>query len=159
MLCEKILGKIKDQQFEGLKVDYVDIEWHEAFKKLHRKVSSLGKEVGIRLENDILKRGLEQDDVLGVEDDTVVAVNIPACEVIVIKVDNQHPHMREKVCYEIGNKHATMFWGDQEGEFITPYNEPTLVLMQKLHGVTAFKETRKLDFSKSIGSSINNHTH
>ncbi len=31
MLCEKILGTLSDQTFAGLRVDYVDIEWHEAF--------------------------------------------------------------------------------------------------------------------------------
>ena len=35
MLCEQILGTLSDEQFKNLKVDYVDIEWHEAFKKLH----------------------------------------------------------------------------------------------------------------------------
>ena len=37
MLCEQILGTLSDEQFKNLKVDYVDIEWHEAFKKLHKK--------------------------------------------------------------------------------------------------------------------------
>lgn len=49
------------------------------FKKLHKKVSVEGREVGIRLDNDILTKGLNQDDVLGVDGDTVVAVNIPPC--------------------------------------------------------------------------------
>ena len=37
MICEKILGKLTDEEFSGKKVDYVDIHWDEAFKKLHRK--------------------------------------------------------------------------------------------------------------------------
>lgn len=32
MLCEKILGKLKDFDLTGKTVEYVDIEWHEAFK-------------------------------------------------------------------------------------------------------------------------------
>ena len=39
MICEKILGKLTDGEFSGKKVDYVDIHWDEAFKKLHRKTS------------------------------------------------------------------------------------------------------------------------
>ena len=33
MLCEQILGTLSDEQFKNLKVDYVDIEWHEAAEK------------------------------------------------------------------------------------------------------------------------------
>lgn len=29
MLCEKILGKLKDFDLTGKTVEYVDIEWHE----------------------------------------------------------------------------------------------------------------------------------
>lgn len=67
MLCEKVLGKLSDEKFKDLKVDYVDIDWYDAFKKLHKKVSVEGREVGIRLDNDILTKGLNQDDVLGVD--------------------------------------------------------------------------------------------
>ena len=35
MLCEKILEKLKDIDLTGKTVEYVDIEWHEAFKKIH----------------------------------------------------------------------------------------------------------------------------
>ena len=90
MLCEKVLGKLSDEKFKNLNVDYVDIDWYDAFKKLHKKVSDEGREVGIRLDNDILTKGLNQDDVLGVDGDTVIAVNIPPCDVIVAKVAENH---------------------------------------------------------------------
>lgn len=32
MLCEKVLGKLSDEKFKDLKVDYVDIDWYDAFK-------------------------------------------------------------------------------------------------------------------------------
>ena len=35
MLVEKVIGYINDDKFKNSKIDYVDIEWHEAFKKLH----------------------------------------------------------------------------------------------------------------------------
>ena len=37
MLCEQILGKLPDFDLSGKTVEYVDIEWHEAFKKIHKK--------------------------------------------------------------------------------------------------------------------------
>lgn len=37
MLCEQVLGKLHDFDTTGKTVEYVDIEWHEAFKKIHKK--------------------------------------------------------------------------------------------------------------------------
>jgi len=65
MLCEKIQGTLED--FPDKTVDYVDVEWYEVFKKLHKKLSHHGVEIGIRLDNGVLTHGLWQDDVLGVE--------------------------------------------------------------------------------------------
>ena len=159
MLCEKILGKVQDTAFSGKTVDYVDIQWDEAFKKLHRKTSAGGVEIGIRLDDSILSRGLNQDDVLGVDGNTVFAVNIPPCKAIVIRVDAFHPKMTAKVCYEIGNRHATLFWGEEEGTFVTPYNAPMLLMLAKLHGVEAQVEEVKFDFDRRISASVNSHTH
>ena len=76
MLCEKIIGTLSDEKFSGLRVDYVDIEWHEAFSRLHRKTSAEGEDIGIRMGEDVLSRGLNQDDVLYADEDKVIAVNI-----------------------------------------------------------------------------------
>lgn len=159
MICEKILGKLTDEEFSGKKVDYVDIHWDEAFKKLHRKTSQGGTEIGIRLDDSVLTRGLNQNDVLAVEGDTVYAVNIPPCEVIEVTVDEHHPNMIAKVCYEIGNRHAPLFWGDSERTFITPYNEPMRVMLEKLHGVSTEVKESSLDFDRRISASVHSHTH
>lgn len=159
MICEKILGKRSEPAFAGKEVDYVNIEWHEAFKKLHKKVTHGGREVGIRMDNKILTRGLKQDDVLYMDENLLIAVNIPPDEAIVISVSEDHSGMIAKVCYEIGNKHAALFRGSHEMELITPYNEPVLQLLRKLHGVDARRDMVKFDFDKAISSSVNAHTH
>lgn len=159
MLCEKVIGKLSDDAFKNLTVDYVNIDWYDSFKKLHKKVSSQGRDIGIKLDNDILIKGLNQDDVLGIDGDNVIAVNIPSCDVIVVRVAENHPHIIPKVCYEIGNRHATLFYGNTNFEFITPFNQPMLDMLSKIHGVTAAVENIKLNFDKSISSTINNHTH
>ena len=156
MLVEKVIGNLNDDEFKNSKVDYVDIEWHEAFKKLHKKTSQQGVEVGIKLDNDILTRGLHQGDVLGIKDDTVRAVNIPADDALVVRVDDEH--LIPKVCYEIGNRHATLFRGNDHNEFITIYSEPMKEMLEKI-GAKVSKEKVKFDFSKSISSSINSHHH
>ena len=156
MLVEKVIGNINDEQFKNSNIDYVDIEWHEAFKKLHRKTSQSGIEVGIKLENDILTRGLRQGDVLAINEDNVIAVNIPKDKALVVKVDDTH--LVPKVCYEIGNRHATLFEGSSHNEFITIYSEPMKEMLEKI-GANATVEEIQFDFNKSISSSINAHHH
>jgi len=102
MLCEQIWGKLPDFDLSGKTVEYVDIEWHEAFKKIHKKTTDHGT--------------------------------------------------------EIGNRHASLFWGEDD-TFITIYNEPMLIMLQKIHGVTAVKEVKKLDFDQRISASIHDHHH
>lgn len=156
MIIEEVIGKLSEDRFKGYKVDYVDIEWHEAFKKLHKKNSQNGREIGMKFGNEILTKGLNQDDVLAVDGENIVAVNIPPCEALLITVGDHH--LLPKVCYEIGNKHATLFWGENHHEFITPYNEPMKLMLEKL-GLKVEKKDIKLDFSRSISSSINSHSH
>ena len=156
MLVEKVIGNINVEQFKNSNIDYVDIEWHEAFKKLHRKTSQSGIEVGIKLDNDILTRGLRQGDVLAINEDNVIAVNIPIDKALVVKVDDTH--LVPKVCYEIGNRHATLFEGSSHNEFITIYSEPMKEMLEKI-GANATVEEIQFDFNKSISSSINAHHH
>lgn len=159
MICEKIIGNLHHENYPTQQIEYVDIDWHDAFHKIHKKTTKEGTEVGIRLDNDVLTHGLHEGDVLYVDDEKVIAVHILPCESIIVTVDPHHLEMIAKVCYEIGNRHATLFWGENDHTFITPYNEPTLMMLSKLHGVTATVETISLDFDKAISSSINAHTH
>ena len=138
MLCEQVLGKLHDFDTTGKTIEYVDIEWHEAFKKIHKKTTDKGTEVGIRMDDSILARGLYQDDVIYADDEKLVVVNTPPCEVIRVSLTPGYEKMAAKVCYEIGNRHAPL---------------------QKIHGVQAEKEVLKLDFDRRISASIHNHHH
>lgn len=158
MLCEQILGKLEETDISGRKLEYVDIEWHEAFKKIHRKVTDKGREVGIRMDDSVLTRGLLQGDVIYSDENLVIAVNTPPCEIIQVSLMEGHEKMAAKVCYEIGNRHAPLFWGTED-TFITVYNEPVMVMLSKIHGVTAVKKTEKLDFDRRISASVHNHHH
>ena len=141
MLCEQVLGKLHDFDTTGKTIEYVDIEWHEAFKKIHKKITDKGTEVGIRMDDSILARGLYQDDVIYADDEKLVVVNTPPCEVIRVSLTP-----------------GPLFWGEND-TFITIYNEPMLVMLQKIHGVQAEKEVLKLDFDRRISASIHNHHH
>lgn len=159
MLCEKVLGTLRDEKFQGLRVDYVDIEWHEAFSRLHRRISREGDDVGIRMGNDVLRDGLRQDDVIYADSEKVIAVNIPPCEAIRAAVRQDHPAQIAKLCYEVGNTHTTMFRGEDDFTFYTPYYEPLMEKLNKIHGVSAEKVMMKFDFSKALSSSVNDHHH
>ncbi len=45
ILCEKILGSMADPAFADCQADYVEIEWHEAYKRLHQKMTRSGLEI------------------------------------------------------------------------------------------------------------------
>ena len=159
MLCEKILGRADQTDLSGRQLDYVNIEWFEAFKKIHKKVTDKGEEVGIRLDDTVLSRGLYEGDILYLDKERALVVHTPKCMVIRVKVDENHPYMAAKVCYEIGNRHAPLFYGEEENTFITPYNEPMYLMLEKLHGVTATKEIQRLDFDRRISAAVHNHHH
>ena len=50
MVCEQILGKLSEFDTSEKTIEYVDIEWHEAFKKIHKKTTDHGTELGIRMD-------------------------------------------------------------------------------------------------------------
>lgn len=159
MICEKILGMLDELDVAGKTVEYVEIEWHEAFKKIHKKTTDTGREVGIRMDDSVLTEGLYDGKVIYMDDGLVIAVHTPPCEVIRVTVKPDHRFMAAKVCYEIGNRHAPLFYGEDEYTFITPYNEPMLQMLSGLHGVEAKKEMRKLAFDKRVSASVHNHHH
>ena len=159
MLCEKIEGRLDEIDTSGKTIEYVDIEWHEAFKRIHKKKTDKGREVGIRLDDSVLARGLYEGDVLYQDDERILAVHTPPCEIIKVKIKPDHAFMIAKTCYEIGNRHAPLFYGEDAYSFITPYNEPMLQMLQKLHGVTAEKAVEKLNFDKRISATVHNHHH
>lgn len=159
MICEKIFGKIEDFDPTGKKIEYIDIEWAESTKKVHRKQTESGLEVGLRMDDSVLVRGLYEGDVIYADDQMIIAVHTPACEVIKIHVHRDHAFMVAKVCYEIGNRHAPLFYGHDDFSFVTPYDEPMLVMLKKMHGIDVERAVEKLDFEHRVSASIHHHHH
>ena len=144
-------------------MDYVDFEWHETYSKLHRKTSRGGRDIAIHLDDSVLKTGIKPGDVLGVDaDGTVIAADVEAADVLCAKVGEPLFLRASKIAYEIGNCHAPLFAGKDDGELVTIYTEPMERLLKGLasggYSVEVEKRTEKLDFSKQI-SSIVGHSH
>ena len=87
MICETIEGRLETLDTSGKKVEFVEIPWDEAFKRIHRKFTDAGREVGIRMGDFVLTRGLYEGDVIYQDDTLVIAVHTPPCQVISIAVD------------------------------------------------------------------------
>lgn len=159
MLCERISGNLSSADTMQKTIEYVEIEWHEVFKRIHSKVTNSGRSIGIRMGHEILTRGLHEGDVIHEDEQLVIAVRISPCDVINIEIEPWQNFIAAKVCYEIGNRHAPLFFGKDSQSFITPYNEPMFLMLQKVAGIHIKREIQKLDFSRRVSAAVHNHQH
>lgn len=159
ILCEQVLGTLHDAQFTGCPVDIVELQWDEAFKKMHRKTSRGGREIGIRLGDWVLREGLHEGDVLYQDEQGVVAVAYAPAKVLRVTIAPGHTRSLAKACYEIGNRHAPLFWGKRENELLTPYNAPMQLLLEGIHGVSTEVAEAVLDIDARISAAVHSHTH
>lgn len=172
MLCEKVLGNVSDEAFMAEverrlgrmpEQDPVDFDWHELFKRVHRKVSAGGRDVGVRLGDWVLSRGLAQGDVLGVDESgdatALVVVNLLPTRCLVVEVDPGHVHMLARVGWEVGNTHTPLFWGAGELELLCDYSEPVERLLSGLHGVRVGEGERVLDPARRVSAAAHHHHH
>lgn len=106
--------------------DYLHIEWYEASKRILRRQTEKGLELGIRLGKQ--SAGLEHGRILWQDAETTILLDILSCESIVLKPRN----MTEMgaLCYEIGNRHLPLFL--QNDSLLIPYENPTFDFLQKL---------------------------
>lgn len=123
MMVEKILGNLKHCNLNGRKIDTVWVDWFDTDKKILKKTSDQGVEMGIKISAGL---PLQSGDILYEDENVVIAVDIPECEAIVIVPGD----MREmgQACYAIGNKHAPLFYED--GRLATPYEAPVFAMLE-----------------------------
>ena len=155
MIIEKVLGKLEDAVFSDRIVDMLDIDWYNASKRIDRKTTRGGKDVGIRMDHHTSHTGFTQGDVLYDDGKEVIAVNIIPCACIHVKIGNNSE--LAKLCYEVGNRHAPFYYGDNESEFLTPYEEPMKLMITEL-GLTPEKIEARLLPEKKVSSS-HGHSH
>lgn len=118
MIINETAGTIKQFDTANRTIDFLEIEWYEASKRIQRKKTKSGQEIAIKF----LKEGqrLKQDDVLYADDLKLIVVDIIPCDAIVVKPKSLLE--MGSVCYEIGNKHLPMFI--QDDEVLLPFEEP-----------------------------------
>lgn len=149
MIIEKVLGNRKTYPIENRKIDTVGIEWYESEKKLLRKTTAAGEEIGIRISTPI-----QDGDVLYADDARVIVAEILPSELTVVHVYT----MREmgRLCFELGNRHLSLSIG--ENEVSVPYDEPTFAYLAKL-GFAPEKKVQKFTHFTVCHAHGHSHDH
>jgi urease accessory protein len=122
MTIEKIIGKLVDIP-KGKRVDAVSFEWFERSRRILKKTTAAGEEIGLRLQEP-----LNDGDVLHEDDERAIVAFLAPCELTRASA----PSMKEmgRVCFELGNRHLPISIGDHWVE--TPYDHPTFEYLEKL---------------------------
>jgi urease accessory protein len=155
MIVDQTIGIITDDRFHGLRVDYADVEWYNAHKKIGRLVSREGTELGLRLTDQAARRGLMDGDVLLAGTDALIAINIVPCRCIAVKTNDRAALI--KLCYAVGNRHAPFFC---EGDtFLLPYDEPMFNMIEKLGLRPEQISAKLLDAHRVLCEHAHEHVH
>lgn len=144
MIVEKILGRL---HVTSKQVETVSIDWFERDKKLLRKTTSAGEEIGIKVDPP-----LNEGDILYEDDNRIIAVEIAPCDLVSVNVSSMTEMGR--LCFELGNRHLSLSISDDTVK--CPYDEPTFEYLKKL-GFSATKTHEK--FAGYIECRAHAHTH
>ena len=105
IVVSEVIRNAKGEDLSSKEVDFFDIEWFESTRKLLRKISQKGEEVGMRVLKENFR--LKHHDVLWEDGNKILLVNILPSDAVVV----QPKTMREMgtICFEIGNQHIPIF--------------------------------------------------
>ncbi len=146
MITEKIYGKLGNTP---KKIEKVTIDWFERDKKLLRKTTSDGEEIGIK--TDI---PLSDGDVVYEDGNRVIAVEIAPCDLISVSISSIEGMGR--LCFELGNRHLSL--SISEDCVKCPFDEPTFEYLKKL-GFAAVKVHEKFMGFIECKAHSHGHTH
>ncbi len=128
MIISKVAGKLADLEahcdLNALTIERVILSWDELHKRILRKTTDVGRDIGIQLESGHLHPG----DILFQEGNHVIIVEVKEESVLITPVKS----MREMglAAHAIGNMHAPIQIHDDV--VITPYNP---VLQEQLRKI------------------------
>ncbi len=150
MVVDKILGSLHETDKE---VDTVSIEWFERDKKILKKTSKKGVEIGLRPD-----RPLNDGDILYEDEKSIIAVEIAECELIKITVSDMVEMGR--LCFEIGNRHISL--SIKPDCVKIPYDAPTYEYLSRMGFKTEKVVERFTDYTECRGHAHRDghgHTH
>mgnify|MGYP000005641814 FL=1 len=159
MIIEHIIGNISDKNIDKSNIDYVNIEWYECQKKIHRLTSSKGRDVAISLDKETQTRGLDDGDILYIDNDnTAIIVDILPAKAIIVKPKDVQEAIH--CAYEIGNRHTPFFYADDTKKtFAIPYDIPFETLLNKMHVTYAVQDIKFLTKYRISQNVTQGHSH
>jgi urease accessory protein len=139
MIITKVFGKLADLEQdsqcekEAVTIEQLFLTWDELPKRILRKTTDVGREIGIQLESGHLHPG----DILFREGNHMIVVTVKEEAVLVVPVRN----IKEMglAAHAIGNMHAPI---ELKSDYvITPFNQVLQEQLVKL-GLDPVKEDR-----------------
>lgn len=158
MIITNIMGNIyQDSKWQGaLQSDYLDLEWYELSKRLLRKPSRQQRDVRIQLAKN--QFALSEGDILLADDNGLLLVNVLPCECIAVNICNAIE--MAKVCYEIGNRHAPLYFHpDDENTLLLPTDMPLMQLLKKMGCHTSIVFQKLINRVGGGSNHHDSHTH
>ena len=137
MIVTKKIGNINSFQQQDKHVDWLHLEWYEVAKRIMHRRTESGREIVIKFMGELQQ--LTQGDILFEDADTIIAVDILACNAIVILPSTMYE--MACVCYEIGNKHLPLFY--ENNTVLVPFDMPLFKLLT-VQGYNLKQEQKKL---------------
>lgn len=145
MIVNEILGNLESFQTQK-KIEVVQLEWFEMQKRILRKETDTGREVGIQIQNQ-----LNDGDILFEGENFIIIVKISPSDLIKITVDSMEDMGR--LGFELGNRHLSL--KITNNIVLVPFDHPTYEYLIKL----GFKaEKVKENFSDYIQCKSHEHT-
>lgn len=162
MICETVLGNRNMPEFYDCMEDKLRLEWDEVYKRVLKKTTEGGVEVGIRLSGPDAQQGLCDGDVLWRSGNKIITVEIIPCRVIRIESLPERHGALIQAAYEIGNRHAPLFWTLERNGLVIVYDEFMLPTLQKIYGISLSECEQKLDPHlriRTLAFHSHSHTH
>jgi urease accessory protein len=150
MLIQQKLGNINAIDINNRIIDWLQLEWYEAGKRILRRHTRAGHDIALKFLDK--NPALTQGDVLYENEAFIIAVDILPCDVLVFQPANSFE--LASVCYEIGNKHLPLFF--DKDELLVPFEMPLFRLLSA-QGYAIKQDKRKL--LQPLKTSVAPHAH
>lgn len=160
MICNQIAGNVfedglanENEELRGFET--VEVTWDECAKRILRKKTNRGREIGISLPMQP-QTSLRHGDILTREEEGTVVVSLQPCDVFV--VFSETTKELGLIAYEFGNRHLPLEVTDS-GEIVLLIDDPTEVLLNKLQVHYETQCRRFQPIPKGGGHHHHDHNH
>lgn len=141
MIIEKIIGNVFDLEDDNLKINWLDMPFDHAHKRIQRFEFD-GKDFGVKLSEEDRVIGLKHGDIIYKEGDVLYAINIEEEECLSVHMPDMESMVN--VSYVIGNRHAKLYWSDDRTSLLTPYEKTIEEMLSHIKNITMYKKVTKL---------------